>query len=201
MSLTSKKDELWTGDSTGHVTLWDLKRMKKLKSTRAHCTGSVSDIRAVQNIQNSTQRICICTCSMNDSKIKCWDVKDQIECVKVLAGHNLGVNCIETLAPGKLLSGSDDTYLRVWDLVSGESLIVLKTDQDIFRCISLNARVVCVSSQFGCEIRFYDLEKREAIKCLANVHRGAILALESCSDGHQLLSSSEDGEIKLWNTF
>lgn len=54
-----------------------------------------------------------------DKTLKVWKLGEQ-ESICTLEGHEKGVNCVEFLTGGRIVSGSDDCSICVWDIqVSG----------------------------------------------------------------------------------
>ena len=52
-----------------------------------------------------------------------------------LRGHENSINCIEELSSGELVTGSDDSTIRIWDLKNNISLRVLKQHTDYVLCV------------------------------------------------------------------
>ena len=51
-------------------------------------------------------------------------------CVQVLQGHTGYVNCVVELGDGRVVSGSADKSLRVWDVGTGQCVQVLRGHTD-----------------------------------------------------------------------
>ena len=56
------------------------------------------------------------------------------ECMTTIVGHADYVRCALQLADGRLVSGSEDKTLKIWDITSGIGLMTLNGHQDIVSC-------------------------------------------------------------------
>jgi WD40 repeat protein len=65
--------------------------------------------------------------------------------VQTLEGHTLRIMCLSVLADGRLVSGSWDKTLRVWDPASGLCLHELKGHTDCVNCVTVLADGCLVS--------------------------------------------------------
>ena len=55
--------------------------------------------------------------------------------LRTLRGHENRIRCIEELSSGELVTGSDDSTIRIWDLKNNISLRVLKQHTDCVFCL------------------------------------------------------------------
>mmetsp|Transcript_16162 Transcript_16162/g.50083 ORF Transcript_16162/g.50083 Transcript_16162/m.50083 type:complete len:264 (+) Transcript_16162:712-1503(+) len=65
-----------------------------------------------------------------DGSLKVWELSDDGRvgrCLHTLLGHTHHVLCLEVLPDGIVLSGSNDTSVRVWDAIAGHCLQTLST--------------------------------------------------------------------------
>jgi len=83
----------------------------------------------------------------DDNTLRVWDA-DRGECVAVLEGHSYWVTCVCVVEVGgggdgggggakvqRVVSGSDDNTLRVWDAARGECVAVLEGHSDTVTCV------------------------------------------------------------------
>ena len=67
----------------------------------------------------------------------------------------------------------------------------------------LRARPLCpqsvASAGHDCSLRFWDLDKREEILCIAEAHRGKITGLCAASDARMLASFGAEALVKVWS--
>lgn len=113
--------------------------------------------------------------------------------------HNGAVTSVAAV-PGedRVVSGSTDETLRVWNPASGESLLTLDG-------ANLGAWALAVSPDgkrvaAGCKdgvVREFSLEDGSLLRELTG-HRGYIRAVEYTPSGSHLLSTAGDGTIRAW---
>ncbi|OSX78977.1 hypothetical protein BU14_0093s0020 [Porphyra umbilicalis] len=97
-------------------------------------------------VRQSTGRNLVVSGS-DDGTLRVWDA-DRGECVAVLNGHSCSVSCVCVVEVGgggdgvdcgckvqRVVSGSDDHTLRVWDADRGECVAVLKGHSDKVMCV------------------------------------------------------------------
>jgi hypothetical protein len=153
-------------------------------------------------------------------QIKVWNL-DTGKCDIILTGHTLDVNCIASLPVGpsnyladgaeRIVSGSNDRTLKIWNLLTGKCEITLIGHLQDVCCItviySANSpfewRVVS-GSKDGIikiwnisKIKFQELKSDECENTF-KAHNHIVSCLAVLPDG-RLVSGSFDGTIKVWN--
>uniref|UniRef100_A0A7S3GDZ1 Uncharacterized protein n=1 Tax=Palpitomonas bilix TaxID=652834 RepID=A0A7S3GDZ1_9EUKA len=128
---------------------------------------------------------------------------EAIECVKVLRGHREWVSCVCELNDGRLVSGSSDHSLRVWDpdklydcvlTLEGQS-----NDLDINSITQLQTSTNhLITSSWSNSIRVWDIDR--GFKCIDSMkgHSDAVLCVEATKGG-LLLSGSVDKNVRIWD--
>jgi WD40 repeat protein len=123
-------------------------------------------------------------------------------CIAVLEGHMAPVTSVALSADGRrLISGSDDTTLRVWDTGSGECLRVLEGHTSEIKHIAAAAdgrRVVSatghtgdfdeVTAQDDTSVRVWDADSGECLHVLKG-HATKVALLAISADGHRVVSA------------
>jgi WD40 repeat protein len=119
---------------------------------------------------------------------------------QILFGHTDWVHAVAVLMGGRrAISGSADTTLRVWDLVTGESLRTLEGHTGWVSSVAvLTEDSRALSASGDGTLRLWDLETGETLRTLEG-HTNAVFALDVLSDGHRALSASGDGTLRLWD--
>ena len=120
----------------------------------------------------------------------------------VCTHHTKRVQCIGVLPDGRVLSGSLDKTIKVWDLTkpNGEQCAhTLTGHTDWVRCIGiLDGRVLSGSSDKT--IKVWDLTKPNGEQCTHNLtgHTGWVRCIGVLPDG-RVVSGSDDKTIKMWD--
>src|SRR5262249_17519155 len=134
--------------------------------------------------------------------IKVWDL-DSGKNILTLSGHNGPVTSLALSGDGeRLFSGSEDTTIKVWDLVSGDTL-TLRGHTDGVTSLGLSGdgkRLFSGSGGLGStnEIKVWNLQSsKETLTLRGHSERVSSLALSA--NGKRLYSGSYDGTIKVWD--
>jgi WD40 repeat protein len=182
-------DQLLTGSRDGSIRRWDRHEAKVLLRWWPH-EGHVTRIEVSpdgkwalsygaglvdeRNVEDGTPRIV-------------WE------------RHNGAVNAVAAVPGGdRVVSGSTDETLRVWDTSSGESLLTIDG-------ANLGAWALDVSPDgqrvaAGCKdgiVREFSLQDGSLLRELSG-HRGYVRAVAYTPKGTHLLSSAGDGTVRAW---
>jgi len=127
----------------------------------------------------------------------------------VLKGHDGWVTCIATsaeLGPNKLLSGSRDKALIIWDLTKedighyGQPRRSLVGHSHFIEDVVISSDgQFALSSSWDSTLRLWDLSSGSTTKLFAG-HKKDVLSVAFSPDNRQIVSGSRDKTIKLWNT-
>lgn len=126
-------------------------------------------------------------------------------------GHGKGVNCIKFNQSGSLCaSGSKDTSIIVWDIVSQQGLFKLKAHSDQITQLAFfelsgvqmiggaeKTQEILVSSSKDATIKCWDLHSQYCLKTIVG-HRASVLSIagfQSCSRP-RILSAAKDSLLK-----
>jgi hypothetical protein len=100
-----------------------------------------------------------------------------------------------TISDGKLISGSSDSTIKIWDLQTGKELHTLNGHQDRIICMTtFNGKLI--SGSLDKTIKIWDLKTGLELQTL-NGHQGGISCI-MFFDG-KLISGSFDRTIKIWD--
>ncbi|MDZ4796474.1 MAG: WD40 repeat domain-containing protein, partial [Bacteroidota bacterium] len=138
----------------------------------------------------------IATCAV-DYSIKLWDYKTKKE-LNILKGHTASVNAV-CFSPDDslLLSGSNDTKLKLWNVNTGECIATYDTlfyskVNDV--CFSPNGKLLA-----GCsdqEIFVVDLDTK---KIISNFYLGARgMKIKFFPDGTKIACAASDSIFSVW---
>ena len=98
----------------------------------------------------------------------------------------------------RIVSGSGDKTVRVWDIETGEELKVLKGDNAVTSiAISTDSRRI-VSGSDDNTICVWDMETGEKLKVLQG-HEDLITSLVISAPSKRIISGSFDGTVRVWD--
>ena len=98
----------------------------------------------------------------------------------------------------RIISGSADGTIRLWDLHTGAHLETFRGHLDAIHHIDLtidNRRIISYGDDYA--IKIWDL-KGKAATITHSLHEGKVLALQSLPDNQHALSSDDRGHFLLW---
>ncbi|MFN4261912.1 MAG: WD40 repeat domain-containing protein, partial [Gemmataceae bacterium] len=202
VSLAFTKDgkTLVSGSFDSTAKVWDVATRK----VKADLIGHKGPVVCVALTQDETT---LATAS-HDLTVKIWDMATGKEKV-TLQGHEGYVSSVVWAADGKtLFSGSHDRTVKVWDVAAKKELATLKGEEGPVHCIALSrdGKTLAVGGAHwpGSEnsilgkVTLWDVASGKEAAHLKG-HKGIIKALAFTPDGSTLVSSSEDGTVKIWD--
>lgn len=130
-----------------------------------------------------------------DRTLKVWDAETGV-CIHTLYGHTSTVRCMHlhenkyvTLRINticylqyicRVVSGSRDATLRVWDVQTGNCLHVLVGHIAAVRCVQYDGKLV-VSGAYDFMVKVWNPEREECIHTLQG-HTNRVYSLQVCID-------------------
>ena len=98
----------------------------------------------------------------------------------------------------RVLAGSDENLIRLWDMASGNCLKVFKGhEMGVVELLWSADQRRALSSSDDQTIRLWDFEAESCLRVLKG-HRGFVPGLAWSSDGRYALSGSHDHTVRLW---
>ena len=191
--LSLSNDFLASGLGDCSINIWNLTEKNILKTIKAHTMW----ISFLTKTHDFTKLI---SCS-DDKTIKIWSL-ESFKLLKELNGHSDRIICLKVLNNGHLLSGSVDQTIRLWTIDLGECLQIINFNGSVNLIETFNNNEMLIigigSGKIeGNDIIIYDLNKNEEVKRFT-AHSSFVSKFNLLSNGN-LLTSSGNGEIKLWN--
>jgi DNA-binding beta-propeller fold protein YncE len=120
---------------------------------------------------------------------------------KTLRGHTGDIPSVAFSPDGKrILSGSDDNTVKVWDAVSGQEILTLKGHTNLVRSVAFSPdgkRIV--SGSWDWTVKVWDAASGRETLTLEG-HRERAPSVAFSPDGKRIISGSWDKTVKVWDS-
>ncbi|KIJ13158.1 hypothetical protein PAXINDRAFT_14055 [Paxillus involutus ATCC 200175] len=118
--------------------------------------------------------------------------------VQVLEGHENTVLCVCFCTENKVVSGSVDHTLRIWDRKTGTTQVLSGHADTVWEVdVSQDGKMV-VSSSADCTVRIWDGESGEMMQ-VCRGHGDEVYLVKFSPDSSRIVSGSEDNTIRVWS--
>ncbi len=181
----------------GEARLWNVEDGKLLRVIEGHRD-------ALYSVALSPDGKILATGSY-DQKVKLWDVLTG-DLVQTFSAHNGAIFDIAFRPDGKILAtASGDRTVKLWEVATGKRLDTLSQSlKELYALAWSPDGKRLVTAGVDNRIRVYDIsaspsESTDVLVLSKFAHEGPILNLVFSADGKTLLSSAEDGSVKLWD--
>jgi WD40 repeat protein len=120
--------------------------------------------------------------------------------LQTFVGHADRVTSVAVTPSGtRVVSGSDDRTLRVWDLASGLELAMLTGHRDMVLAVAVTPDGTrLVSGSVDETVKIWDLASARELATLSG-HRASVRAVAVTPDGRRVVSASDDCTVKVWD--
>lgn len=112
-------------------------------------------------------------------------------------GHRDSITCMAILPDGRVVSGSNDNTLRVWDTITAQCLQVLEGHLAEINCIAVLSEDQVVSGSNDETLRVWDASTGQCLQVLEG-HLSGINCVAVLPDG-RVVSGSADTTLRVWN--
>ncbi len=117
--------------------------------------------------------------------------------VRTLSRHGGGVRALALTGDGRVVSGSYDGTVKVWDLNSGQEQRTLSGHGGVVWALAMTGDGRVVSGSYEGTVKLWDLNSAHKERTLSG-HGGVVYALAMTGDG-RVVSGSYDGTVKVWD--
>lgn len=133
--------------------------------------------------------------------VRLWNAETGEQPLGPLVGHQDWVCSVAFSSDGKrIVSGSKDKTIRLWDVESGEHQPPFEGHQDSVNSVAFSPdgeRIVSGSSDTT--VRLWNAQTGEQLQPPLEGHRDSVLSVVFSSDGKLIVSGSKDMTVRLWN--
>jgi len=146
-----------------------------------------------------------------NGKVKIWNTQTdrqsshQDKCELSLSCHSDSISCCASLKNGRIVTGSYDYTLKIWNIETQKCELTLKGHSDFVSCCSIfparNGNKI-ISGSFDRTLKIWNIQTDNLqVKCELTLF-GHSLAVNCCSvlPNGQIVSGSADETVKIWNS-
>lgn len=201
LSVCATSDgKIISGSYDNTVRIWDIDSGKLLRTLRGH-TGSVYSVyvnngNIISLSRDKTARVW----NTNGQLIKCLQMYDYTRCNtifvpdKILKGHEDYVYSVCMTSSGKIVSGSADKTVRVWDMNTGDIIHKLRHDDSVYSVCTTNDGKI-VSGSRDNTVRVWDMTTGDLLHTFR--HNNWVSSVCATAD-NIIISGSWDNTIRIW---
>ena len=126
--------------------------------------------------------------------------KNKFSCIKTFKGHTNKIVSLIELESGKLVTGSYDNTIRIWDIndKNGEEQVINETER-VLSLLEFEKNKI-LSGTGDNSINLWDIENPDKIIYSFKGHELWVNALVKCDD-NTFASASNDSKIKIWDYY
>jgi len=131
--------------------------------------------------------------ALDNAKIHVFDTEGRH--LRCLQGHVMGVWAMVPYGD-TLVSGGCDRDVRVWDLLTGQAVHMLRGHTSTVRCLKMSGPNIAISGSRDTTLRIWDIRKGVCRHVLVG-HQASVRCLEICGD--LVVSGSYDTTARIWS--
>lgn len=176
---------LVSGSDDELIKIWDLNYTQIPITIPGHIDG-------VTSIAISPDQNMFASSGNSDYRISLWKLENG-EFIRFLEGHVKGINTLNFLSDGTLVSGSDDGTIQFWNTLTGK---LLKTYKGNSAVISQNNKKFAAKQEDG-SIQILDIHTDNLLQTI-KTSDGNVHDIKFSPDS-RILTTSNGLEIHFWN--
>ena len=112
-------------------------------------------------------------------------------------GHTESISVLAVLQDGRVVSGSDDNTLRVWDAASGQCLQTLEGHSSGVTCVAVLQDGRVVSGSHDGTLHVWDAASGQCLQALEG--HSDLVTCVAVLQGGRVVSGSFDGTLRVWD--
>ncbi|GAB6030553.1 Dip2/Utp12 protein [Chamberlinius hualienensis] len=174
-----------------NVFVWDTRQGEKVLTLR----GENSEVCVIAKSPKQTH----IAAGYRDGSIKVFDLLAGEDAIVTFHGHKSPITCLAYDESGlRLLSGSMDTEVVLWDIVNESGVFRLKGHKGVVtQCHFLNSNTA-VTSSLDSTIKFWDLDIQHCFKTMVG-HRCDVCDFVLLDEGKRMVTGSADQLLRGWS--
>ena len=189
------KEQLAIAGTEGRISILNTSTMEEISSFEAHENG-------ISKLLFIAEKSLLLSADLSGT-ISVWDPRQRWKKINSFKKHEKAVSALTYLPEHELVvSGGDDEYIRMWNVTTCKESFSMKTENakvgSICR-LGKKKRIAVGFDRGHINIISVANVKRKAYTIRA--HEKFVLNLSYVEDKNMLISSSDDGYIKVWNLY
>lgn len=195
-SSTDSPSQIITASWDRSAILWDVETKAPIQTLTGH------DNELTHCAAHQSHRLAVT--SSRDSTFRLWDFRSEINAVSVFQGHAESVTSTIFTKDDKVISGSDDKSVKIWELRNMRApLTTIRTDSPVNRLAVSQAGVIAIPHD-NRSIRLFDLNGQRIARLQRTSRMGhrrmvSSVAWKENSPTCNLFSSGFDKKVFGWH--
>ncbi|MEK8018238.1 MAG: NB-ARC domain-containing protein, partial [Candidatus Parabeggiatoa sp.] len=189
VAFSSSSRRLASASSDQTVKIWDAENGQCIQILQR--TATVFSV----NFSPSNENI-LATAGRNHT-VKLWEIEEN-QCIMQFKHEGTVFSAAFSPNGNKLVSGSDDKLVRIWDTNQGTCLHTLRGHTQSVQSVAFDPKGQWVASgSHDNTVKIWDVNQGECLHTLQE-HHNSIWSVVFSPTGQFLASSSEDQTVKIW---
>jgi len=191
--VTPDSRSLIVAGESKYIVICDITKPQPIIQTRLESPPSAE---ATYSLSTSMDSRYLFSCS-SDGCIYVWDIHTS-KLIKTLRGHNDSVTCCSMTPDGKLVTGSLDKTVRIWDVGPEKEMTKIDFESQIFS-LGVSPKVPWIS--VGLESSIVDVHciyPTGNNDCKLRGHSKCVLSLKYAPSGDWFVTTGKDHQWIIW---